>query len=94
MATDIDVTTAEEILNYTFRTRQHLALALRAPGAFVPGAVQFPDGNRGLGQLGNSVLETVVLDHWYTSGLDRSTLLCCKRKQNYADSLQVLRKKG
>jgi len=73
MATDIDVTTAEGILNYNFHTRQHITLALRAPGAYVPGAVHFPDGNRGLGQLGNSVLETVVLDHWYTSGRDRGT---------------------
>ena len=93
MATNIDVASAEEIINYTFHTKNLLALALRAPGAFVPGAVQLQDGNRGLGQLGNSVLQTVVLDHWYASGKDRGMLHLCSRRQNDTDSLQVLCKR-
>ena len=71
MAKDIDLTKAEGIIGYTLLSRDHLEVALRAPGALVAGRPELPDGNRGLGQLGVSVIETVVLDRWYAQGTGR-----------------------
>ena len=72
MATTMDVTTAEGILAYPFENQRHAQIALRAPGASVEGAEQLPDGNRGLALLGDSVIKTVILDHGYNAGEERS----------------------
>ena len=85
MATDAEINKTEAIIDYTFLSRRHLEVALRAPGAFVPGTPELPDGNRGLGQLGNAVLETVILDRWYALGNDRGLSSSPPDHQDNAD---------
>lgn len=71
MATDTHVRRVEEIIGYSFKTPNYLVQALTAAGA----DEQNHDGNRKLAQLGESLIEFVVLDNAYTAEVTRGDSL-------------------
>jgi len=67
MGHEEDLQRVQTILQYTFRDQSLLIEALQAPGSNVStvGGRPIPDGNRRLGLLGNTVIQTMLLDEWY-----------------------------
>ena len=64
----IDLNTAEEIVDYAFKNRNLLSEALHSPiqdRDETSGAVVAHDGNRRLARLGRHVLQTILCDEWY-----------------------------
>lgn len=71
MATDMDVRQVQDIIGYRFKSSYRLVEALTAAGADEDNY----DGNRKLAQLGESVIQTVVLNDAYTAGDTRGSFL-------------------
>lgn len=75
MAHLIDITRAEDVIQYRFEERSHLALALQAPEKLhdkeTKAVIHEHDGNRALAQLGQKVLETMLIDQWLNVGHTR-----------------------
>lgn len=71
MSTDLHVRYVEEVIGYTFKSSNYLIQALTAAGV----DDQNYDGNRSMAQLGESLIETVVLDNAFTVGATRGDSL-------------------
>lgn len=63
----------EAIIGYVFNDPFILWEALQAAGSPIrsAGLRVFPDGNKRLAVLGDTVLELVLIGNWYDSGDDR-----------------------
>ena len=64
----VDLNTAEEIVDYAFKNRNLLSEALHSPirdRDETSGEVLTHDGNRRLANLGRHVLQTILCDDWY-----------------------------
>lgn len=77
MAHQIDITRAEEVLRRHFEHRELLAQALQAPEKLqdrdTKAILEAHDGNRGLAQLGQAVLEMVLIDEGCDAGYTRGS---------------------
>ena len=75
MVHQIDVARAEEILQRRFRQPALLAQALQAPEKLqdkdTKTVLEAHDGNRGLAQLGQAVLEMILIDEGCDVGYSR-----------------------
>ena len=70
MATDDDIFWVQLIIGYNFQRVEYLKLALTAAGA----DEKNHDGNRKLAQLGESLIESILLDNAYSERSLRSDI--------------------
>ncbi|KAI9789616.1 MAG: hypothetical protein M1816_005925 [Peltula sp. TS41687] len=69
----------EQIIGYTFKNTSYLVQALTAAGA----DEQNYDGNRPMAQLGESLIETVILDNAFTAGATRDPSMVLLNKATH-----------
>lgn len=77
MVHSIDIRRVEDIIQYQFRNTGLLAQALQAPVKIedksTKAVLHADEGNRMLAQLGQKVIELIVIDLWYHAGSDRGS---------------------
>ena len=75
MANTIDIKRIEDVIEYVFHDKHLIRKALKAPTKIqdkeTGEIIDIDDGNRRLAQLGQKLLEFILIDQWYRAGSDR-----------------------
>lgn len=75
----------QNIIEYRFKEQLILWEAMQAAGSNVrsAGDRKFLDGNKRLAVIGDTVLQLVLAEKWYSVGLSEVFLMACARKCRY-----------
>ncbi|KAK7906360.1 hypothetical protein PG985_016366 [Apiospora marii] len=70
------ITALQTALRYNFNGMRHLVEALRAPGSGfnTPQSQNGVEGYRRLAQLGESLIQTIIIDECYHQGMNRGSI--------------------